>query len=545
MHAIDALLCGVRGAENGFARIYQRGTSTRATWYSDFEASSSDSTGDDIPLDANGGAVVYVNELVLVRVYDSQGNLEREFVAGSQAYAVEVISSGFTGTDYVTGASGLSKPTTAGALFDLWFASAGAPDWKGLYNGSSTLLQYIFGALFGLVYNPRSPEYGAEGDGTTNDLAAIQAAHDAAKDAGGGVVFFPPGTYLHTNKLVWSTSVSAVAIPGSVTLLNSHATAAWISIEDSLGNDVSTLFYGLAFDATQDNTGAQISNTQSSSGGISIVNCTFGGIGVSTHAKGDGILTTSDDSPIFVTECEFQTNDAAGTSCCIRSTAAIGEGYVSATRCRFVAATTTRDAALVLSANNSLFIAGCEFNLVSGIAGVPVGVSLTDAVGKLTVTGCQFVGTSAFSSYGISIFEAGIVDAVGNVFVDVIRYLRPGGTETASPLGHLELRSYIRFVTAGTTGTVTPAIAVEIMRFDSTIPTITLSDGYISGQQQQLIVHNNSGGAWAALSIVGLTNISGSSMPSISAGARAVLDMTWGDITTSGTEAWHVTYISI
>ncbi len=43
-------------------------------------------------------------------------------------------------------------------------------------------------------------DYGAEGDGTTDDTAAIRAAENAADDTG-GVVFFPPGRYRVTDTI--------------------------------------------------------------------------------------------------------------------------------------------------------------------------------------------------------------------------------------------------------------------------------------------------------------------------------------------------------
>ena len=48
-------------------------------------------------------------------------------------------------------------------------------------------------ARFSDVINVK--DYGATGDGVTDDTAAIQAAHDAAVAAGGGVVAFPQGAY--------------------------------------------------------------------------------------------------------------------------------------------------------------------------------------------------------------------------------------------------------------------------------------------------------------------------------------------------------------
>jgi len=48
------------------------------------------------------------------------------------------------------------------------------------------------------VYNVKDPVYGAVGNNSTNDQAAIQAAINAASAAGGGEVYLPPGTYAVT-----------------------------------------------------------------------------------------------------------------------------------------------------------------------------------------------------------------------------------------------------------------------------------------------------------------------------------------------------------
>lgn len=54
----------------------------------------------------------------------------------------------------------------------------------------------IDGAVYSVV------DYGATGDGVTNDRAAIQAALDAAFAAGGGTVFMPTGTYKINRPLI-------------------------------------------------------------------------------------------------------------------------------------------------------------------------------------------------------------------------------------------------------------------------------------------------------------------------------------------------------
>lgn len=48
-------------------------------------------------------------------------------------------------------------------------------------------------------FNVKSDQYGAVGDGVTDDSAAIQAAINACNAAGGGTVYWPPGTYVFSN----------------------------------------------------------------------------------------------------------------------------------------------------------------------------------------------------------------------------------------------------------------------------------------------------------------------------------------------------------
>ncbi|MFI1607860.1 glycosyl hydrolase family 28-related protein [Streptomyces griseofuscus] len=64
-------------------------------------------------------------------------------------------------------------------------------------------------------------DYGARGDGITDDAPALQAAITAASAAGGGTLYVPAGRYILNTALTWSSGVNAVGAGDRVSILQS------------------------------------------------------------------------------------------------------------------------------------------------------------------------------------------------------------------------------------------------------------------------------------------------------------------------------------
>jgi Pectate lyase superfamily protein len=387
MHLVTPLIAGVRGCENGWAELYIRGTSTRATYYLDFEGTQAISTGANLTLDSNGGAEVYVNQLVDVQAKNSSGTVIRNFTAGSATSSVEVISDSFTGVDYSTGASATGKPTTVAAVLDLWNNSAGSADWKVSVHGVSTNIQDAITTIAGVFYNVKSTAYGAVGNGTDDDTAAIAAALTAAQNAGGGIVFFPAGTYKTTSQLSPGSKVSLMgAGPAATVISATHATQATLVFASASQAKHQTIS-GIGFTGT--GTGRHINCTGAAS--LIVDNCTFSQGTNQTVII--GLSGASTDT--IINACEFTISQPAG-----QSVLASTLGRIRITDCTHTVTATTWNPVdgLIqtdLDSNGDLFVRSNKFDFSAVTSGTATIVYAKQDSGLIEVSGCRFTDKGA------------------------------------------------------------------------------------------------------------------------------------------------------
>jgi hypothetical protein len=83
----------------------------------------------------------------------------------------------------------------------------------------------------GQVYNAKSKRFNIKGDGTTDDTTAINSAISIANAAGGGVLFFPAGTYI----IAPSLSATFIIAKSNVTICGAGP-ATKFKVKDSVGN---------------------------------------------------------------------------------------------------------------------------------------------------------------------------------------------------------------------------------------------------------------------------------------------------------------------
>lgn len=493
MHLVAPLAAGVAGAENGIAEIYQRDTLVRATYYLDFEGATPIGTGADFDLDSHGGGIVYVNELCDIVVKTSGGASHRVFVAGDAAPAVEVNSESFTGTNYQTALSGPGEPTTLQAVLDLWIAQNGAVDWQVEVDGGPISIAEAVAGLTGLVFNVRDPAYGAIGNGVADDSAAITAAYTAAIAAGGGIVYFPPGTYrtLGGHSIDDFGTVSFIgAGTSATTIVVDNATATKIfTLSDAATTDRFQIIANMRFAAAQTTT-AVIFDVFSGAKAL-IYDVYFDGASMDACIN----FHTSTSTVIVCEGCVFA---PSSTKKAVDSTGTVGRGVFR--DCKFLIPATYSPAAV--AQGDQLDFYGCSFANDVCTTGTYSCIKAGSTAADLRIESCEFRnGTGAtvtaidFGSYG----STARVSESDNIFGSTVTAYSYSATAAARGsqihLRTRELRSI--FITDNTAGPGLPLDQYGMVVLSSTNTAITFAatNKPPDGARGTIMVFHPSGGA--------------------------------------------------
>jgi hypothetical protein len=541
MHLVAPLVSGIAGAENGHAEIYKRGTAARATYYTGFTGTGSVASGANVTLDANGGAVVYVDELVDVKVYSSLGGSSiREFVAGVGSGALEVISTSFTGTDD-DASVGASKRTTGKSVWDLWFTQNAALDWKVKVGATTKTLPNWIGETTGMLFNVKGPAYGAVGDGVADDTSAINAAITAAGAAGpgGGIVFLPPGTYLINAALTLDAGVSLMGSGPHATIIKmNHASNVTVQVQNDANNARFRYISGIKFQAAQACSGDVISVGEAF---LAIEKCTFGGDG---YVQGDLIRTAGGASTgyVIVRDC-FLLNGAAGSR-----PIQINLSKLTVENCYIYANSGTQSVALL--SGESMTVRDCYFDNSLASSGTYDCVYV-DSGGTSRITECEFTASGGATVTGIHTQSLGSGEKLyesDNHFVTtgsnaIVPYDYSAGTNDEKVV--LETRALSQAVLNDNGATVsvdsqhygTVCLQVDSDASNSGTPTVNLHADIPLGQRFYLVLWND--GVAAGLTFtIGSTTAKVSGTIAVAQDKKKVVEFVAVE-GTGGTPIWY------
>lgn len=501
MHIISILASGVSGAENGTADIYVHGTSTRAAYYSDVDGTAHETTAATLTLDANGGAVVYVNRQVDIRVYDDTGESVREWTETVTAPLLELRSQSFTGTSPTTAQQAASLPVDGGTVADRVLDSFGALDWEVLFNGVSTRLQDALGSITNVFYNVKSPEYGATGDGATDDSTPIQAAITAAGNAGGGIVFFPKGNYRVTQKLTVPVDVSLWGVGYGSQLGLSHATNDLLEYGTGTASQYQEI-RGMYITASGAASGKLVSITGLGERKVAILNSYLYGF---TSHTGDvvDVGNNSGETHLLISD-SILFCVADGTKCV--DMAQKNNHYFEARNSSFRTIATAFTSSLVNARNAQ--ITNCWFDFQTVSSGTMSAVKLTgDGAtygARAIITGNRMTPPASGTSYGFEMASANaantLVTESGTIFESGFTQPYTGmGATTTHPQVQLLTRDQLIYNVAHSSG----ALDIKADQYGTTViqqssaDSFTISTASLPPENARwtLIFFNNSGGA--------------------------------------------------
>ena len=89
-----------------------------------------------------------------------------------------------------------------------------------------------------MIFNVK--DFGAVGDGLTDDRLAIQAAVNAARAAGGGEVYIPVGIYAVTG--AGKSSLGAIQLYDNITVYGDGMGQSVVKVKDGWSGDITGVF---------------------------------------------------------------------------------------------------------------------------------------------------------------------------------------------------------------------------------------------------------------------------------------------------------------
>jgi hypothetical protein len=138
----------------------------------------------------------------------------------------------------------VTSPALAPGAVNAASLAANSVTTSAIANGAVSLSQVNF--QLGYI-NAQNPPYGATGNGTNDDTAAIQAALNAAGNNGGGVVFLPRGNYLISSHLLVPAQTSLVGVWRAVTAFSQNLGTTLLAVENA-GTNAGVAFITLQGD---------------------------------------------------------------------------------------------------------------------------------------------------------------------------------------------------------------------------------------------------------------------------------------------------------
>jgi hypothetical protein len=271
---VHALAAGVSPAPSGTAEFYSQGTATLSTLvYSDPNGLTAVTTH---TLDAYGSIIRYVGESVDVVVKTSAGATVRSFTHIEDGRVVRVETSPFSGPSTSgNGQTVVGGRTTATAALSQ-VGLSGATTASGSFE----------------VFNVVS--YGANILGTTDSGAAIASAISAAVAAGGGVVYFPAGTYKITAALALNYANVHIVGDGAVSIIKNHGTTTnTFFLNPGALTDYNSSISRIAISTNTTSTGAGIRTSD-------VRRLLISDVKITGHREGCLIDATSDTSLLHV-----------------------------------------------------------------------------------------------------------------------------------------------------------------------------------------------------------------------------------------------------